>query len=804
MTQDALGTALALAKLGIASFPWRLTADGGKVPYKDTRGHLDASTDPETLATLFAQYPDARVGVHVGASGLVVADLDRKGSKNGFESSEGWLEFPETFAQQTPNGGVHYIYAAPEGVHLAPSTDFSGFEGLDVRGGSSWIGWYSDAVPASRDAFAPAPEWLCEPAKSHVGSAFEGGLDDWLNSLPDSDEQPDDRVLDAITRIPDYDFGHTEMVEKVWEMVRLGSEGRMGVRHALELLRDEWLRGDYDTPDNRYSFDKAVDGAIKKAGALDERIAAFPALLSLLDAAPREVVDLATTSDPSKPKPEAHWFRLVKTALRNGFEPEDALALVWQAATTKALSRSWGIEFCADRVDDVAAEVESERREAAKVDKRQAAGLDTVESKPGDSIALLTNEEREYLAQRPTFIKRYLDTAADRFPMMNENYHRANAWTILSLALGPCGFYPVQGKTFGPNLYQITLGDSSTGKSDSIIMRQEILRLLFKDDGGFEFSSETSPEILQEELLRRSGDPTFFHQDEASGFFRRMNDRNAGWGAGTADKLTEYYGGYVPPVHKRTSSDDVKRGTSCFLTLHFFATPDRFYSQLTSEQFLSGFLARFQWSIGAPAVLTEDRYMHVQPDHSEVKEVPQSSIDIAEELDDIRSRLGLRTPAKGDERVWKRLAENAKAMEAILKSGSHWKITEPAFTRMVDALLKCVALLAFSRGTGRIEMVDVYGTIEQAEIWLAGLIEAASNVSASEFEREAREIALYVKQHANPWISEARLSTRFSRYNGKDWRDRLEWGLRTGLLVFDPANREHKDRYGWKGGDEDD
>lgn len=799
MTQENFEWAIAATKIGLHVFPWRtIIRDGkeAKTPLTPN-GHLAATTDPEQIATWFLSEftgADVQVGVHAGASGVVVADRDRKSGKDGFESSEGWLEFPDTWQQPTPNGdGRHYVYLAPEGIHLAPSADYNGFEGVDVRAGSSWFGLYTEP-PESRDAFAPAPEWLCEPAKSHVGSSFEGGLDDWLDSLPEGAGEPDERVLDAILRIPDYDFGHTEMVERVWELVRLGAEGQSGVRHALELLRDAWLRDPYDTADNRYSFDKAVDGAIRKAGALDDKIANFPKLIDLLTKAPNDVTD-ATVGEA---KGKAHWFRLAKLALRNEFTEDEALALVWQAATTKALSREWGVEFCTDRIADLNREVEVERREVAKVE----AG-NTTEPEPRISRSLLTDDERAILAASPNFVHRYLDAAENRFPMMNENYHRANAWTILSLALGNCGFYPVEGKIFSLNLYQITLGDSSTGKSDSIIMRDEVLRGLFSHDPGFEFSSETSPEVLHEELLVRNGDPTFFNQDEASGFFRRLNDRMAGWGSGTADKLTEFYGGTVGPVHKRTSSKEMKRRTPCFLVLHFFATPDRFYGQLTTEQFLSGFLARFQWSIGAPAVLTEDRYLRRQPDHAEHREVPESSLELIKELDATRTALGSRRPARGGPEVWSRLADNAKQMEAILKATPYWTITEAAFARMVDALLKCVALLAFSRGTGRVEMVDVYGVIEQAEVWLAGLIEAASHVSSSQFEREARDIAMFVKAKGGPWITETRVYTHFSRYEPRDFQARLDWALRMGLITTKPADKDHGIRYGWKGGDDD-
>src|SRR5690606_38217217 len=166
---------------------------------------------------------------------------------------------------------------------LAPSGNFQGFRGLDVRGGSSWIAWWSDAIPADRSAFASAPEWLCEPAKELPGAAFEGGLDDWLETLVDPDGEPNDRVLAAIERIPDGDFGRFELLDRQFEFVRLAAEGSPGIMHGLRLLRGAWLRDEWDTDDCRYTFDLGLSGAVKKAGALDEKIANLPAYIDLLD-----------------------------------------------------------------------------------------------------------------------------------------------------------------------------------------------------------------------------------------------------------------------------------------------------------------------------------------------------------------------------------------------------------------------------------------------------------------------------------------------------------------------------------------
>jgi len=116
---DQMTLAFDLIEQGFAVFPVNPET---KQPYT-THGHLDASSDVELVATWFSlDYPQAVVGVHAGASNLVILDLDKKNGKNGFESvDDGWLDIPESFNYDTPSGGRHYIYQAPEGKRLAPA-----------------------------------------------------------------------------------------------------------------------------------------------------------------------------------------------------------------------------------------------------------------------------------------------------------------------------------------------------------------------------------------------------------------------------------------------------------------------------------------------------------------------------------------------------------------------------------------------------------------------------------------------------------------------------------------------------------
>ena len=102
----------------------------------------EATLDPDKIN----QMPYARaqgVAIITGLSGVAVVDVDtHTPERNGmeslkqFEAEHGPL--PETYTEETPGGGLHYIYRLPEGM---PPLDFSGeiLPGLEVKSGKCLV-----------------------------------------------------------------------------------------------------------------------------------------------------------------------------------------------------------------------------------------------------------------------------------------------------------------------------------------------------------------------------------------------------------------------------------------------------------------------------------------------------------------------------------------------------------------------------------------------------------------------------------------------------------------------------------------
>jgi len=176
--------ALKYANFGCKVFP---CGDNDKIPRIKAWQQV-ATDDLATVRMWWSQYPDANVGIHVGASGLLVVDIDSDIELPIEDPKKALL--PDTFVVQTRAGGRHYYYTVSEGVPacvlansqsgsaraLAPSVDTRGLggyvlaEGSTVPTSSTGTGVYEvimDAEPA------PLPQWIVDHFLSHDRKARE-------------------------------------------------------------------------------------------------------------------------------------------------------------------------------------------------------------------------------------------------------------------------------------------------------------------------------------------------------------------------------------------------------------------------------------------------------------------------------------------------------------------------------------------------------------------------------------------------------------------------------------------------------
>jgi hypothetical protein len=175
--------ALDYARCGIPVFPCNpidkkpLTANGFK----------DATRDETQILAWWQQYPNAMIGVPMGAaSGLWATDLDvdpakkidGKATLNQLIAQHGAL--PSTWVTTTPRGGRHLIWIWDPNVEIRNSVGKIG-PGIDVRGNGGYVIWPPSRnatggtyqwEPAGPQTAALAPPWLVTLAKAKKASAY--------------------------------------------------------------------------------------------------------------------------------------------------------------------------------------------------------------------------------------------------------------------------------------------------------------------------------------------------------------------------------------------------------------------------------------------------------------------------------------------------------------------------------------------------------------------------------------------------------------------------------------------------------
>ena len=778
--------ALDLAELGIWVFP----LNSNKTPLRGSSGLHDAIRDPNIIRDQFEKA--AYVGVNTGKSGLIALDIDKKNGKNGFDRlEEQWLLVEDTWNYETPNGGEHHIYLAPDDDYYGPAVDYRGLEGVDRRSGGSYVVWYGE-VPGNRGAFSTAPDWLCEATIKATRNEYEGDLDQWISELTEG--EPSLYVRRALDKLAEHDdLSHSDMVAAQFNAVRLGAEGHPGVTKLLEAIKVAWLNRDpanHTTPQSEWlgKYEESLDSAIRKYGRQIEQIANLPK--DDVDLLPNREFNLFVGEDAATP---SEWSRALG-ALVDKFDNDDFVAAaLWGAPRTSHLAREWGIEFVHQRIDGA--------RQRPEPIRENPSIEEVLPPEPGiepevEDRGLLTAQERNYLAVRPNFADDYI-AEMKKTGFVQEDYARTCAWNILSMAYSFAYYIPKSGtQNMNLNLWFIVTGESGSGKSVTARQRDRVLNRFFEtlaylsnngdtsEAGNYWVGSDFSIPGLTQALLERDGKATLLSLDEATRFFKQL--RTNDWQAGVDNTLAHWYEGRVDPSNKvRLKELSGKSATTSF-NIHMFATPDEFFAQLDREMFKSGFLARVNWLLGPPKVVTEDRFVIRQDDSAGARSYSQDRnevLGIVEELLlDNESSPGeaailMTKPAQ------ERLSAAYRDMYRASENKENWDIVEPSITRLSETLHKLAAICAIYRGSQEIELVDALQSISEVERWYEALLVAANRVSAGEFQRDVDAIEEYVRN--NRTVSHAKLYHSFRNMiqrNSRELDDRVNFLIESGRV----------------------
>lgn len=392
------------------------------------------------------------------------------------------------------------------------------------------------------------------------------------------------------------------------------------------------------------------------------------------------------------------------------------------------------------------------------------------------AVSLLTDDERSISNSYGCWVERYTKWCAGKLAKQNEPYDRMNGWVVLSASFSDVAFIPRQNGPEGLNLYTMTLGETTTGKSQALKLMRTVLGEIFMDDKSYDLGGNASPNALGEKLQERDGKVSLFNKDEAHGLFKQWGNQD--WTTGMMEDLALLYDGVVPPV-LRVGKKDIEKISKTHFLMHLMGTPDEITKTLNREMFKSGFLARFVWGIGEPRTLTREAVVERDSDGSEIRMgYEPMARQWAAEFSATKRKLRGSTPnGYIPIRISKEGADRMSQVKwdlanLVKSSDANWDILNPSLVRMGITIRKCASLLALSDGLEESSLKHVLKAIDYAEEWVKNLFIVAEQISASDFERNCDLIEQFVKERDDKVKLEL-VNRRFKAWRVRDLNESI-------------------------------
>ena len=775
---DNLSKAFALARLGIKVFPVASATRRPMIPeQKGGRGFYDATSDDfEKIATWFTvDYPESMtsVGVWTGGSGLIAADLDRgkKNGKDGFESlKKSGRSVTATEHYGTASGGEHHIYQSTR-LDLMPGVDSLGMDGVDIRAGGSYVVWWGDSVPDSREAFsADIPDWIIEAATvaeaTFTGEGFSGTVKDWLEAIPD-DDLPSGRIRDLMARIPAGQFGHPEMIDLAWAIVRMGSERETGIKMALDALQKAWLRKPFNTAANRRDFDNAIKGGINKGGRVQN---SAPVKMTLrlamnqadgagvgdqLKALERKVSETSTEIDFARARRE-----MFKVAAEADMTPGAALGIVLGSKAFKhskaSLESVWfgdGEPEFHDKIVVTEESIADELTEEEAKIEREVELTKRVATLAADAAAFsfLSPEEQAIANSYDWWGKDYLAFVMARLKHFNKPYHVSAMWAALSTIASPWGKVKSQGgKPIGCNLYISAIGESTSGKSESLGFGTDMIDAYYGLEGGPIIGdiSKLSALALHRQLIVRDGKPSVVFGDEIQSFFQGV--QNTQWQNGILGDLSSHYGGEVSPKLTLNDREISGKRAKTLLTTYLTGIADQLLDSMSINHWTNGFFYRFLWSFGEPRQANDHEInftTSATPDYASQFEKWAREFRRVAAVQEMKWGLGREVEWEEDAR--KRMGKFSKQIEDVVKTSPLFdSVFVSSNVRFLTSIMKCATLVAVSQASDTVTLNHVLVALDYAGPWHRSMMLAVSETGKEPFEREVEKALIWIKRSA--------------------------------------------------------
>jgi hypothetical protein len=366
------------------------------------------------------------------------------------------------------------------------------------------------------------------------------------------------------------------------------------------------------------------------------------------------------------------------------------------------------------------------------------------------SDKLLTDEERQKVADNPTIIEEYVEWAKGLGDAAWQ-YHQVSAFTILSSLLAGSVRLPTSYGTLVPNLWFLILADTTlTRKTTAMDIAMD---MILEIDPDAVLATDGSIEGLFTSLSTRPGRASIFLRDEFSGLIEMMTKKD--YYAGMAETLTKMYDG---KFQKRVLRREVIEVRDPVLILFAGGIRTRIYELLRYEHVASGFVPRFVF-VSADSDITRLRPLGPPTDGTVEKrqELTARFKDLYNhfhrtqemKIDGRVTLTQVRWTAKLTPEAWARYNRLEADMLAVGLDSDKADIMTPTMDRLAKSGLKMSVLLAATRedeGDIKVTEADVLHAFSYIEQWGQFTLDLIYNIGKGASERELDRVLRNIRR----------------------------------------------------------
>lgn len=740
----------------------------------------EGSVTSEKIASWSAdeQWGNAGIALRLGA-GVCVIDVDHYGNKTGatqlaeLEAKYGALPATITNTSRSKDSpSRQHFFLMPEVADLvskaAPDVDILQkthryavvFPSVHPEGRTyEWYGYDGeplDEIPSVGDLEMLPQEWVdalrAPEREEHEG--FNGDIDEWLESLVQGD--PSSRVLSLIDAIPRTDFGHDEMRAISFRLARLGAEREPGIDRAVAALYREWLRGKYNTSEYRHDLDVTLQGAIQKAGALESEVPPLLSSIEVFNEVHPSVFELARQKPDIEDEGSFAVARrdLIKACFEQNIDKQRILTVLWNSAVGRPMQHEPnGLTLLWREIEFVATQPVEHLATVTQIQEKRKEHADL----------FLTRTEKEYLAEQGEWWgSRYVRWTQDRQRRTNPPYNRANRWTILSLVFSPHAHLYPDGTQMDLNLFQMILGDSSTGKTKSMDLMREPIDAYFAHDATPNIGGDLSKEALSRVLVQRDGQVSWLHRDDVDGLLREIQGNKGNWNEGLIQRWCEFYEGRVEPFYRQTDKENSGIQAHCYLVMHLVGVESSVTDAAEELLWSSGLFPRFTFMIGEP----KDREVKGRRLNL-VRGEAVSGGDMMAKQWAAEFTAAVRTLSiQGDdigftESANDRFAEFDERLLHFLNEHPMGEKLEAASSRFGNIVMKAASLVALTEGEMEVNRRHLLIALEQAEEWWRNTVYMVQATAESRLQKEMQKLVNMLKSTVGKELRQAEVYAAF-------------------------------------------